>query len=124
MAYETEDPIVVNPPQQIETNEEVETSTRNAGQSQATAIVTNESRPQRTYTFTREDIKKFAKDALEEAVEHGAFDNVVQANPILAGTESELTGLEVNGTKYKVISSTDVTSAINTAIYGAIDANY
>ena len=50
--------------------------------------------------------------------------SIVKANPTLAGTESELTGLDIDGTKYKVISSTDVTAAINEAIYGAIDANY
>ena len=48
----------------------------------------------------------------------------VAANPTLAGTENELSGLQVGSTKYKVITSSDVTSAINTAIYGAIDANY
>lgn len=48
----------------------------------------------------------------------------VAANPTLAGTESELAGLEVDGTKYKVVTSSDVSGAINTAIYGAIDDNY
>lgn len=50
--------------------------------------------------------------------------SIVVADPTLSGTESELEGIEIDGTKYKVVSSTDVTSAINTAIYGAIDADY
>ena len=50
--------------------------------------------------------------------------SVVVANPTLAGTEAELSGLSIDGTKYKVITSTDVSSAINTAITGAINDTY
>ena len=50
--------------------------------------------------------------------------DAVSANPTLVGTENDLTGLQIGNTKYKVVSSTDVTNAINTAIYGAIDAEY
>ena len=50
--------------------------------------------------------------------------SIVEANPTLEGTETELTGLRVKGTKYKVVTSSNVADAINTAIYGAIDNNY
>lgn len=50
--------------------------------------------------------------------------SIVKPNPTLAGTEAELTGIDIDGTKFKVVSSTDVTAAINEAIYGAIDASY
>lgn len=48
----------------------------------------------------------------------------VEANPTMAGTEASLSGLRVGNTKYKVVTPTDVNDAINTAIYGAIDADY
>lgn len=48
----------------------------------------------------------------------------VEANPTLAGTEANLAGLQVGNTKYKVVTQSDVESAVNTAVYGAIDAAY
>lgn len=62
-----------------------------------------------------------------------ALDNQVKANPTLAGTESDLTGLEVGGTKYKVPSGgggalTVTTPSISSLPYtinnAAIKANH
>jgi hypothetical protein len=42
----------------------------------------------------------------------------------MAGAEANLAGLKVGNTKYKVVTPSDVSAAIDTAIYGAIDADY
>jgi len=61
--------------------------------------------------FNKDDIKDIAVEAVQEAyadgriVDHGTY---VEANPELAGTESELTGLQVENTKYKVPQPTTV----------------
>lgn len=48
----------------------------------------------------------------------------VEANPTMAGTEANLAGLKVGNTKYKVVTPNDVETAVNNAVYGAIDASY
>ena len=40
----------------------------------------------------------------------------VVANPTLSGSESSLSGIEIGGTKYKVMTSSDVENIINGAI--------
>lgn len=58
--------------------------------------------PQINYTFSRDDIRKLADERIAQAKEEGEFDDGIEANPTLAGTESALTGLKVNNVKYKV----------------------
>lgn len=58
--------------------------------------------PQINYTFSRDDIRKLADERIAQAKEEGEFDDGIEANPTLAGTESALTGLKVNDVKYKV----------------------
>ena len=48
--------------------------------------------------------------------------STVVANPTLEGTEPEVSGLEVDGVKYAVITTQDVQSMIDTAISNALKA--
>ena len=50
--------------------------------------------------------------------------STVVVNPTLEGTEPEVSGLEVDGTKYAVITTQDVQSMIDAAISNALNALY
>lgn len=73
--------------------------------------------------FSRKDIKKLAVEGVQEAyekgeiVDHGTY---VKANPELAGTEQDLTGLQVENTKFKVPQPTTVVA--NPTLAGTEDA--
>jgi hypothetical protein len=50
--------------------------------------------------------------------------SIVVADPTLAGTESELEGIEIDGTKYKLVTSQEINDAVNQAITGAVNGTY
>ena len=112
-----EDEIVVNPPQQLDVQygDDVETTTvRGEVNGQQDAIVIVNPKTQETYTFNKKEIieivlksPSFAA-ALAKAISEAPSGSSVEANPTLAGTESALTGLDVDGTKYKVEQPTEV----------------
>lgn len=101
--YEDDGPIVVTPPQQIEIETENGTTLVSGSHGTAAPVVGNAPKTSREYTYTRADIKQFAREEVNESI-----DEVVEANPALAGTEADLTGLKVGDTKYKVPTGTNV----------------
>ena len=108
MAYDTEDPIVVTPPTEVETEQESEVTSVAGNRGTAAAIVQNEPKPQSTYTFTRQDIKDIAKEEVQEEVDKGTFNEIVQANPETSGSEPDLEALKVGGVKYIIPIGTSV----------------
>lgn len=103
-----EDAIVVNPPQELETNNESETVQVDGPRGTADARTGTEPQAQRTYTFTKHDIKAIADEALQEAIDKGEFDDIVEANPTIEGSEPNLESLKVGSTKYQIPSGTNV----------------
>jgi hypothetical protein len=120
MAYEQEDAIVVTPPTEIETESESETTPVAGNRGTSAAIVHNEPKPSREFTYTREDIKAFARDEVQKLVDEGKFDDIVEANPETTGSEPELESLKVGGVKYQIPSGTPV--AANPTLAGTESA--
>ena len=94
--YENEDPIVVTPPQALETSEQ-ETETVSGGQSQQAAVVGNEAKEQRVYTFSRKDLEKIAEEAVKKFVESGGIDVDVIVSDIKSTGQPEGRIIESDG---------------------------
>ena len=72
-------------------------------------IVVNNPKEQRVQPLSKDDVVAIVNDGIENGtISVGSEGSTVVANPTLVGGESNLTGLEVDGTKYKVDEGTEV----------------
>jgi len=77
--------------------------------------------PRNTLKYTAQNLT--SEEQAQARTNIGAQSSI-GVNPTVTGEEDNLAGLQINDVNYKIVTPSDVDSAINTAIYGAIDADY